>query len=421
MCISPSTAAASARSHRTELFRLLRLIIQPQTAGLGAGIHRGTLTLAFSDGKTRAISILLVLAPAGSVLASASSTMDKPGTSAHAVAGCTPKVLAPVFTELPAGFSIPVGFSGQVSVMVVDDCANPLINGDVTVSFSDNDPSLQLISLKNGTWAATWIPINPAAQVTVTAVAENTTGLKGSITLTGGLQANSNPPVIGPGAIVNGASFASSAPVAPGGLIAVFGSQLAQRDSAAKVPLPTELGGSSVVLAGRAAPLFYSSDGQINAVIPYETDVNAGQQLIVVRGNTISVPQSVTIAAAAPGILNAGNGQGTIFVNNILADAAHPAYAGDVVVIYCARLGAVNPPVPTGSPAPGAPHSTTVNPVKVTIGGVSAPVQFAGLTPGLVGVHQVNAVVPAVQAGNKVPVVMTAAGQQSQPVTIAIH
>jgi uncharacterized protein (TIGR03437 family) len=62
-----------------------------------------------------------------------------------------------------------------------------------------------------------------------------------------------------------------------------------------------------------------------------------------------------------------------------------------------------------------------VNPVKVTIGGVSAPVQLAGLTPGLVGVHQVNAVVPAVQAGNQVPVVMTAAGQQSQPVTIAIH
>jgi len=176
-----------------------------------------------------------------------------------------------------------------------------------------------------------------------------------------------------------------------------------------------------VVLAGRQAPLFYSSNGQINAVVPYETDVNAGQQLVVVHGNTISVPQSVTIAAAAPGIFNAGNGQGTILVNNILADAAHPAHAGDVVVIYCAGLGAVNPPVPTGSPAPGAPHSTTVNQVKVTIGGVSAPVQFAGLTPGLVGVYQVNAVVPSVPAGNKVPVVMVAAGQQSQPVTIAIH
>ncbi|HLK19665.1 MAG TPA: hypothetical protein VKT81_11940 [Bryobacteraceae bacterium] len=392
----------------------LRLIIQPQTAGLGAGIHRGTLTLAFSDGKARAISILLVLAPAGSVL-------DTSGMNAHAVSGCTPKTLAPVFTELPAGFSIPVGFPGQVSVTVVDNCANPLINGDVIVNFSDNDPSLQLVSLKNGTWAATWVPENPSAQVTVTAIAQSTTGLKGSISVKGSLLASSSPPLIGPGAVVNGASFAKSAPVAPGGLIAVFGSQLAQKDSASKVPLPTELGGSSVVVAGRQAPLFYSSDGQMNAVIPYETDVNSGQQLVVVRGNAISVPLSVTIAAAAPGIFNAGNGQGTIFVNNILADASHPAKPGDVVVIYCAGLGAVSPPVPTGSPTPGAPHSTTVNQVKVSIGGVSAPVQFAGLTPGLVGVYQVNAVVPAVKAGNAVPVVMTAAGQQSQAVNMAVQ
>jgi uncharacterized protein (TIGR03437 family) len=34
-------------------------------------------------------------------------------------------------------------------------------------------------------------------------------------------------------------------------------------------------------------------------------------------------------------------------------------------------------------------------------------------------VYQVNAVVPAVAAGSQVPVVITAAGQQSQPVTIA--
>jgi len=89
-----------------------------------------------------------------------------------------------------------------------------------------------------------------------------------------------------------------------------------------------------------------------------------------------------------------------------------------VVVIYCTGLGEVTPAVVTGSPAPAAPPAQTVNQVKVTIGGLPAGVQFAGLTPGLVGVYQVNVVVPAVKAGDQVPVVITAAGQQSSPVTI---
>jgi len=63
-----------------------------------------------------------------------------------------------------------------------------------------------------------------------------------------------------------------------------------------------------------------------------------------------------------------------------------------------------------------------VNTVTATIGAVAASVQFAGLTPGFAGLYQVNAVVPpGVVAGNQVPLVLTAAGQSSAPVTIAVH
>jgi uncharacterized protein (TIGR03437 family) len=61
-------------------------------------------------------------------------------------------------------------------------------------------------------------------------------------------------------------------------------------------------------------------------------------------------------------------------------------------------------------------------PVSVTIGAQSAAVSFAGLAPGLAGVYQVNALVPAgVTPGDEVPVVITQGGAQSNTVTIAVR
>ena len=48
--------------------------------------------------------------------------------------------------------------------------------------------------------------------------------------------------------------------------------------------------------------------------------------------------------------------------------------------------------------------------------------EWARLAPGLTGIYQVQAKVPnGVSAGSAVPIVVSAAGQLSQPVTIAIH
>lgn len=397
-----------------------RIVIQPKTTGLAAGVYRGTLTLSFTDGFTRTVAIVLVLVPSGSPASTSA-------TSIRAVSSCKAKTLVPVFTQLSSGFSIPAGFPGQVAVKVVDDCANPMTNGDVSATFSNGDPEMRLISLKDGTWAGTWIPSNPTSPITVTAVAQSAEGLAGNVKITGSLQASGNPPAVGQGAVVNGASFASATPVAPGSLVTIFGSKLADGQAfASELPLPTNLGGSSIALAGRQAPLLFASDGQVNAVIPYGTAVNAQQQLLVLHGSRVSIPQSVTLSAVAPGIFTAdgsGKGQGTVFIGNgtTLANASHPAHSGNVVVIFCTGLGEVTPAVPTGSPAPSAPPAKVVNDVKVSIGGVDAPVQFAGLTPGLVGVYQVNAVVPSVAAGNQVPVVISAAGQRSLAVTIAVR
>lgn len=397
-----------------------RLVIQPKISGLSPGINRGTLTLSFSDGSTRNIAIVVVVVAAGSKTAS-------PESLAQAQSGCTPTVLAPVFTLLLDGFNIPVGFPGQVAVKVIDDCANLMTSGNVAVSFSNGDAPIHLDSLKDGSWTQTWTPQHTVSSITVTGDAEiPEQKVKGQVKIKGGFSNVTSPPVVPPGAVVNGASFAGQAPLAPGSLVSIFGNKLAASGAADKLPLPTILGGSTVVLAGISMPLLFSSDGQVNAVVPFEIAVNTTQQVILTRGSSTSVPQGLTISAAAPGIFTAdssGKGQGIIFgPSGNIADAAHPVTAGDVVVIYCTGLGKVDNPVPTGSPALASPLSHVLNKTTVTIGGVQVDPQFAGLTPGFVGLYQVNVGIPAgIAASNQVPVFITAAGQPSLPVTIAVR
>ncbi len=157
--------------------------------------------------------------------------------------------------------------------------------------------------------------------------------------------------------------------------------------------------------------------------------INAQQQLIVHNGSALSVPQGLLVAASQPGIYTqdqSGSGPGVIVDFNTGEEVTpqYPANPGDTLTIYCTGLGPVNPPVETGMLAPTSePFARTATPVTVTIGGVNAQVEFAGLAPGTPDLYQVNAVVPlGVQPGSAVPMVLSVAGQSSPPVvTIAIQ
>ena len=401
----------------------VRIVIQPQITGLAAGVYRGTLTLSFSDGSTRSVAMVLVLIPPGSTLPSAAASFRE------AQDACMPKLLAPVFTLLSDGFSVPAGFPTQVAIKVVDDCANPMTTGSVVTSFSNGDAPIVLISLKDGTWAGTWQPQNRTAQVLVTGSAGiPEQNLKGQIQINGSFQSQTAdpPPVVPMNSVTDAASYGLK--VSPGSIISVFGTKLATGvASAANLPLPTDLLGSSITIAGIRVPLIFVSDGQVNAIVPYGIPVNTDHQIAVIRGSSLSGPQRLTIAPASPGIFTTnqtGKGQGIIVdIANNIVDQNHPVKAGDAIVIYCTGLGEVSPPVPTGRPAPTPPpFSNTVNPVTVSIGGITVTPFFAGLTPGFPGLYQVNAIVPpGITPGNQVPVFLTEAGQVSLPVTIAVR
>jgi len=67
--------------------------------------------------------------------------------------------------------------------------------------------------------------------------------------------------VIAPGGIVNAATSAS-APVSPGSLVSLYGTNLSSGiAAAAATPLPTTLGGTTVTVNGTTVPLVYVCDG----------------------------------------------------------------------------------------------------------------------------------------------------------------
>ena len=230
----------------------------------------------------------------------------------------------------------------------------------------------------------------------------------------------------GASSLVNAASYAAS--VAPGSVATAFGDfSLNEPVSALGVPLPPILDGLSLKFSpGFSAPLFYASATQANIQIPWELAGSESSSLTAILGGQASSQFTITLAAFAPAIFGMngqGTGQGAILdARYELVDASNPAAAGDVVQIYSTGLGAVTNQPASGHASPFSPLAfTLVNPM-VTIGGLPARVLFSGLTPGAVGLYQVNAEVPAgAPAGPAAPVALSIGGKASNTVTIAIH
>jgi uncharacterized protein (TIGR03437 family) len=202
----------------------------------------------------------------------------------------------------------------------------------------------------------------------------------------------------------------------PGSLVSLFGSNLA-----GSTP-----GGTVVQFGGISAPIIFASPSQLNLQVPWEMQGQSTAPVTVTANAIASAPQTLAIGTVGPGIFSLGapqGGQGAIVsVAGKVVNATSPAHAGDYLQIYATGLGAVSNPPQTGATAVASPLSYLIGNLTATIGGVPAPVSFAGLTPGFVGLYQVNVQVPqGVAAGNGVPVLLWAGAIPSNTVTISVH
>lgn len=371
--------------------------VQANAAGLTPGVYRAVLTLNFPlEGGKRTADLLLVV--------TAAAVTPAAGKERETTAACKPTKLSPVFRALGQNFSAPASFPASVEVSVLDDCGTPMTTGSVVASFSNGDVPISLVGDGTGRWSATWTPINvttASTAVTATAV-QSVPALTGQAQLTGLVTANSGVPAISAGGVLNAASFSRTATPSPGEIVVIFGNQLGDGlVQASNVPLPTVLGGTEFILGGTSLPLIYTSPTQAAAIMPYGLKAGSTYQLIASRGLTLSTPVSVAVTAGEPGVFTtdgSGTGQGHVYVATpeglVLADSSRPVKQGDVLVMYCAGLGEVNPTAEAGSATPADALRNARNTVSVTIGGVAAAVGFAGLTPGSTGLYQINATVP---------------------------
>jgi uncharacterized protein (TIGR03437 family) len=137
------------------------------------------------------------------------------------------------------------------------------------------------------------------------------------------------------------------------------------------------------------APLLTTSSGQIGIQIPGDLPAGSANVVVSVAGE-MSNTVTAALPAAAPVILAVTHGS-----TGTLVSAASPVTPGEVLVLYMNGLGAVNQDLAFGAAAPQEPLLSTVVPPQVTLGNTALDVMFSGLTPGFVGLYQVNASVPA--------------------------
>jgi uncharacterized protein (TIGR03437 family) len=323
---------------------------------------------------------------------------------------------------------------GSLSAVAEDVAINPKTHhvflsdaGSGTVTVIDGSTNTVLKSLVTGS-AALALAVDAASGLVYASNAFDAT-----IGVFSDQPSGPPAPVVSPGGIVSGASF-SSAELTPGAIAVVFGNNFASNTIVAPgVPWPATLAGVSVLVNGVSAPLYFVSATQIDFQFPWQFLGQTQVSVVVVVNGVGSTPLTVKLVPAGPDIFTMNTqGQGAVQIANtaILAAPAgsvpgvqaRPAVRGEYLTIYCTGLGDVTNRPTSGVAAPANPLAYTIAATSVTIGGVTVPAIFSGLSPGFVGLYQVNAQVPLNAAvGNAVPVVLSIGGAPSNTATIAVQ
>ena len=166
--------------------------------------------------------------------------------------------------------------------------------------------------------------------------------------------------------------------------------------------------------------MVFVSAGQVNAQVPYEVTEADNVPVVVTVNGVPSLAATVSVVAAAPGIFQFGNKRAVMQNDDYTVNNTdNPAKAGSYVVAYLTGVGRLDNPVATGGGAGSDPLSRPRAAVSVTIGNQPAEIAFAGMSPGFVGLTQVNLKIPNLTAGDY-PLVVTVNGEKSNVATLTV-
>jgi uncharacterized protein (TIGR03437 family) len=234
-------------------------------------------------------------------------------------------------------------------------------------------------------------------------------------------------------AVASSATLLQSA-ISPGEVLAIFGAHLgpdgmsvAQVDDAgyaAKV-----LAGTQVLFDGVAAPVLYTSYGEVGAVAPFGIR-GPTTQVQVTYGGLLSPPMTFPVVQAAPALFaldGTGGGQGAILNDDGSVNGwEHPAEPGSIVSLFATGLGQTDPVSDDGKLTDRQTLPTALLPVAVLMNEKAAEVQYQGDAPDMVyGFFQINVKIPeniSVSDSGTLNVVLKVGGYRSPTlITLNVH
>jgi uncharacterized protein (TIGR03437 family) len=186
-------------------------------------------------------------------------------------------------------------------------------------------------------------------------------------------------------------------------LISIFGTRLgpqtpvnAQADSNGFIE--TQLAGTQVFMQGVAAPVLYTSDGRVNAVVPFSLYGYPELLVQVAYNNVLSDAIVIQMWPVAPIVFTSStSGQPVPIVVNqdgSINSPSNPAAPLSAITFYGSGFGLTTPTGTDGHIA-AAPLPKPALPVTAGFGGEPVNVLYAGDVLGMVeGVVQVNLLVP---------------------------
>jgi uncharacterized protein (TIGR03437 family) len=349
-----------------------------------------------------------------SVTLSASWNGRSPVTKVLQVKPHTITLNAPssVFTREP----VPVGFDVKAT-------------HSAGLATSITAPSLPKGAVLRGS-RFTWTPsANEVGEYPVLFRATDDTGL--AATATTRVVVRPAKPVIQ--GLYNPAGYSAIDSCSPHAIVTFLGSGFSLHDptEATSTPWPTELAGVRIRINGIYAPITYVSDTTVHfqcpafkpgeslqIVMEYESVSSLSPNVTGAVSTTSTAPVVARMDDAAPGIYQLNGSQAAALISGTGLVAGPPiggitgegypsrfVVPGEYLEIYANGLGETSGSLLPGEPAPLDQLLRAAGPITAVFeDGKRVIADFAGLTPGSVGLFQINVLVPAgVVLGDAVP------------------
>ncbi len=195
--------------------------------------------------------------------------------------------------------------------------------------------------------------------------------------------------------------------VTPESIVAAFGGALASTtQQSQKLPngsFPTNVGGTTVTVNGRAAQILFVSPDRVHFLVPPQTEIG-NADVAITNPDGFASRATIPVLRAAPGIFTKtgdGIGEGMILSDNALADGPFDPTSGNLRLLIFAT---------------GARNSiqTTVN-----LGSRIVNAESVVPSPDMPGLDEVRVRVPSdLRGAGAVNVFITSDGRDSNPVTV---